>query len=108
MRYQLALVAALLTCACGGRLAYDADAGDAQANDANTGDGNVAFVCGEGNKTINCDPTTQYCLLIRSAHSRAYSCNPLPPACTGSPASAPGDCGCFTGPDGEIYMTVCQ
>jgi hypothetical protein len=102
------LVGAFALCACGGRLTSDLDAGDASTDGVYL-DADVdasSFPCGEGTKIIQC-PIPGECVLVRTATSHAYTCNPGM-SCTGTPASAPGDCGCYTGPEGIAYLTICQ
>jgi len=115
MRFAICAVA-LLTSGCGGIL-DQTDAGDAATHDAGSETGDAGgppgfFACGEPGNYIYCNPTSQYCLLVRSSHSRDYSCQLADggaPTCAGDPpASAPYECGCYAGPSGEITITVCQ
>ncbi len=105
--------ACVFLCGCG-RLLDESDAGDA-ANDAHTdapadatNDGGF-FSCGEGSIFVYCDPASEYCLLQKSSSQHQYSCVADPPNCAdASVASAPFECGCFTAPSGDMYVTVCK
>jgi hypothetical protein len=94
-----------------GKLIDDTDAGDAaipnDASDATTGEGGGGpFSCGESGHFVDCDSTTQYCQLIKTSKTHAYSCQPLPANCT-TQASSQGDCGCFQS-GAEIFLTICE
>jgi hypothetical protein len=105
MRFAWLLVVA----SCGGKMIIDSDAGDAavviDAGDATTGDGGP-FSCGESGHFVDCDEATQYCQLVKTSKTHAYSCQPLPANCT-TQASSQGDCGCFQS-GAEIFLTICQ
>ena len=108
---QVGLLLGLSLCACG-KLADESDAGDAapdSADDTTDIDAN-GFPCGEGSTFVLCHPGTQFCLLTKTSKTHAYQCigeDDGPPVCS-PPVSSPGDCGCYTGPDGEIFITICQ
>ena len=98
----------LLVASCGGKLITDTDAGDAaipkDASEASSEGG--LFECGETAHVIECDSAVQYCQLVKTSKSHAYSCEILPADCT-TPASSKYDCGCFQSGD-EIFVTVCK
>ncbi len=81
--------------------------------DGNGADGGTYFPCGESGHYVYCDWESSYCLLVRTSQSRSYSCD-LPdggfaPTCAGyPPASVQYACGCYTGPNGEVTITICQ
>jgi hypothetical protein len=105
----------MFTTACGGKMLGDVDAGDASKPDAaiidsGGGDDSGLFSCGETGHFVYCSSGTMFCKLVRTSSLHAYSCevedaNP----CAGQPAaSAPYDCGCYTAPNGDSYLTLCQ
>jgi len=101
----------LLFVASCGKLIDDTDAGDAaipkDASEASSeGGGSGFFECGETGHIVECDSAVQYCLLVKTSKTRAYSCEILPADCT-TPASSKYDCGCFQSGD-EIFVTVCK
>jgi hypothetical protein len=103
----------VLSCACGGKMLVDADAGDAATTKDAAADGVVGsdggdFACGESGHFVFCDSTIEYCQLVKTAHARAYSCQPNTPAPTCAPVvSSPYECGCYTNGD-EVFITICN
>jgi hypothetical protein len=105
---RIAFMCGGLVLACGGRLAGDpGKAADAGESDTSTLEVDGGFICGEGNVFVIC---TGECILTRTQFHHDYVCRNddagLP--CTVSTASAPGDCGCYLGPHGEAYLTICN
>lgn len=102
----------LLVASCGGKLIAETDAGDAaipkDASEAasDAGGSGIVFECGETGHIVLCDSAAQYCLLVKTSTSRAYSCEVLPADCT-TPASSKYDCGCFQS-GAEIFLTNCK
>jgi hypothetical protein len=92
-------------CAC---MMPDAGGQDATGQDAAPSDAG-SFACGPD----TCSGATQYCLIQNRPHSDAgpaYSCEAADGAlsCSGmSMANAPGDCGCYESPSGQITITTC-
>jgi hypothetical protein len=111
MRLSLSWLLLLFLASCG-KLIDDTDAGDAaipkDASEATTTDtgGSGLFSCGETGHFIDCDSTTQYCMLVKTSKTHDYSCQTLPADCT-TPASSKYDCGCFQSGD-EIFLTICK
>jgi len=93
---------------CGGKLLDEDDAGDANVLDGSTGD--VQFVCGQGNVFVVCDPDAAFCDLVKTSKTEHYSCGQLADSpCASLPVvSSPGQCGCYTAPNGFLYVTECQ
>ncbi len=102
-----ALLSLLFLCACGGLVITDTDAGDAGL-DASADGGGDSFACGEPGHYVYCVRATQYCELVVTTHTRAYSCNPNPSSCQSYPqVSQPYTCSCYVNGD-ETFITVCQ
>lgn len=105
-RRRWSWIACLFVCGCG-RLLDVSDAGDAGDAASDAPDDGPSFQCGEGSIFVYCEPSTEYCLLVKTSQAHHYSCvGDPPPSCT-NPTSAPGDCGCYVAPNGDVYVTEC-
>ena len=93
---------------CGGRLVGDGSADAADGGTTSSLEVDGGFICGEGTTFVICSGE---CVLTQTMFRRDYVCYPggspeLP--CGVATASAPRDCGCYLGPNGEEFLTICK
>jgi hypothetical protein len=95
--------------ACGGKIIGDIEGLDAAHLDVSAPEaGDAGFVCGEGSVFVYCDPSSEYCQLVKTSTAHHYTCQ-QGTSCGSIPvASSQGDCGCYTASNGEIYVVECQ